>query len=67
MVISIGKFLEGHFDEVMEELSELKDACRSAHFKGVIIESGALKMHQYQKSVLAGNGRRREFHQNIHR
>jgi deoxyribose-phosphate aldolase len=42
VVISIGKFLEGHFDEVMEELSELKDACRSAHLK-VIIESGALK------------------------
>lgn len=42
VVISIGKFLEGNYDEVMEELSELKDACRSAHLK-VIIESGALQ------------------------
>lgn len=42
VVISIGKFLEGNYDEVMEELSELKDACRAAHLK-VIIESGALQ------------------------
>lgn len=42
VVISIGKFLEGNFDEVLEELKELKAACREAHLK-VIIESGALK------------------------
>jgi deoxyribose-phosphate aldolase len=42
VVISIGKFLEGNYDEVLEELSELKAACRQAHLK-VIIESGALK------------------------
>lgn len=42
VVISIGKFLEENYDEVLEELIELKAACRTAHLK-VIIESGALK------------------------
>ncbi len=42
VVISIGKFLEGNYDEVLEELSEIKAACREAHLK-VIIESGALE------------------------
>lgn len=41
VVISIGKFLEGKYDEVHEELAEIKAACRDAHLK-VIIESGAL-------------------------
>jgi len=41
VVISIGKFLEGNYEEVVEELSEIKDACRSAHLK-VILETGAL-------------------------
>lgn len=41
VVISIGKFLEGNYNEVLEELSEIKAACREAHLK-VIIESGAL-------------------------
>ncbi len=42
VVISIGKFLEGNFEEMYEELTELKAACRNAHLK-VIIESGALQ------------------------
>ncbi len=42
VVISIGKFLEGNYEEVFEELTELKAACRNAHLK-VIIESGALQ------------------------
>ena len=42
VVISIGKFLEGNYQEVYEELSELKAACRNAHLK-VIIESGHLQ------------------------
>ncbi len=41
VVISIGKFLEGKFEEVYEELSEIKAACREAHLK-VILETGAL-------------------------
>ncbi len=42
VVISIGKFLEGKYEEVYEELSEIKAACRNAHLK-VILETGALK------------------------
>ncbi len=42
VVISIGKFLEGKYEEVYEELSEIKAACREAHLK-VILETGALQ------------------------
>lgn len=42
VVISIGKFLEGNYQEVFEELTELKAACRDAHLK-VILETGALQ------------------------
>jgi deoxyribose-phosphate aldolase len=42
VVISIGKFLEGNYQEVYEELSEIKAACREAHLK-VILETGALQ------------------------
>jgi deoxyribose-phosphate aldolase len=41
VVISIGKFLEGNFEEVYEELTEIKASCRDAHLK-VILETGAL-------------------------
>lgn len=41
-VISIGKFLEGNYEEVYEELSEIKASCREAHLK-VILETGALQ------------------------
>ncbi len=42
VVISIGKFLEKNYEEVYEELTEIKSSCRDAHLK-VIIESGALQ------------------------
>lgn len=42
VVISIGKFLEEKYQEVYEELSEIKATCREAHLK-VILETGALK------------------------
>lgn len=42
VVISIGKFLEAKYEEVYEELTEIKASCRDAHLK-VIIESGALQ------------------------
>lgn len=42
VVISIGKFLEGRYDEVYEELAEVKTSCRNAYLK-VIIETGDLK------------------------
>ena len=42
VVISVGKFLAGKYDEVFEELTEIKSACPDAHLK-VILETGALK------------------------
>lgn len=42
VVISVGKFLEGNYAEVFEELTELKSACRDAKLK-IIIETGALQ------------------------
>lgn len=41
MVISRGKFLEGKYDEVFEEIAEIKEACNKAHLK-VILETGEL-------------------------
>jgi len=42
VVISIGKFLEGDYEAVHEELTEIKASCRHAHLK-VILETGALQ------------------------
>lgn len=42
VVISIGKFLEGDYETVYDELCELKAACREAHLK-VILETGLLQ------------------------
>ncbi|MHB9055920.1 MAG: deoxyribose-phosphate aldolase [Paludibacteraceae bacterium] len=54
VVISVGKFLEGKYEEVYDELSEIKSSCRNAHLK-VILETGALKTASNIKkaSVLA--------------
>ena len=42
IVISIGKFLEEKYQEVFDEISEIKAAIKPAHLK-VILETGALK------------------------
>ena len=54
IVISIGKFLEGNYQEVFDEISEIKAAIRGAHLK-VILETGALKTAEniYRASLLA--------------
>lgn len=54
VVISIGKFLEGRYQEVYDELSELREACKDVHLK-VILETGALKTAEniYKASLLA--------------
>jgi deoxyribose-phosphate aldolase len=41
MVISRGKFLSGQYDEVADEIIQVKDACGPAHLK-VILETGEL-------------------------
>ena len=54
IVIAIGKFLEGNYQEVYDEISEIKAAIRDAHLK-VILETGALKTAEniYKASILA--------------
>ncbi|MDO5523873.1 MAG: deoxyribose-phosphate aldolase [Bacteroidia bacterium] len=42
VVINLGLFLDKEYEEMCEELSELKDVCRGATLK-VILETGALK------------------------
>jgi deoxyribose-phosphate aldolase len=42
IVISIGAFLEGNFEQVAEEITRIKTCCGEAHLK-VILETGALK------------------------
>lgn len=54
IVISIGKFLEGRYQEVFDEISEIKAAIGDAHLK-VILETGALKTAEniWKASILA--------------
>jgi deoxyribose-phosphate aldolase len=54
IVVSIGKFLEGNYQDVYDEISEIKAAIRGAHLK-VILETGALKSAEniYKASILA--------------
>ena len=54
IVISIGKFLEGNYQEVFDEISEVKAAIQNAHLK-VILETGALKTAEniYKASIIA--------------
>lgn len=41
IVLNLGKFLEGDYEEASSEIEEQKAACRDAHLK-VILETGAL-------------------------
>lgn len=42
IVINVGDMLAGNYEEVCDEIAELKSACGDAHLK-VILETGALK------------------------
>lgn len=42
IVMNVGDFLDGDWEEVCDEISEIKHSCRHAHLK-VILETGALK------------------------
>lgn len=54
IVISIGKFLEGNYQEVYDEIAEIKSAIHGSHLK-VILETGALRSVEniYRASILA--------------
>ena len=42
IVLNVGNYLDGDYQEVCDEIAELKEACREARLK-VILETGALK------------------------
>ncbi len=42
IVLNVGNYLDGDWEEVCDEISEQKHTCRDAHLK-VILETGALK------------------------
>jgi deoxyribose-phosphate aldolase len=42
IVLNVGEFLDGNYEEISNEIEEIKDACRGAHLK-VILETGLLK------------------------
>lgn len=42
IVINVGNFLGGNYEEMCQEIEELKQTCRDAHLK-VILETGSLK------------------------
>jgi len=50
-VIPVGKIMEGKYAEVMEEIQELKAACKDATLK-VILESGILNIKDLQKATI---------------
>lgn len=54
MVISIGKFLDGDYETVFEEIKAMKAACGKAHLK-VILETGVMPSPNeiYKASILA--------------
>ncbi len=54
IVLSVGKFLEGRYEEVVDEISEIKAAIGNAHLK-VILETGALRsaVNIYRAAILA--------------
>lgn len=54
VVINLGLFLGEDYEEMCEELSEIKEACRQASLK-VILETGALKTvsNIYKASILS--------------
>ncbi len=56
IVLNIGNFLDGDWEEVCDEISELKHSCRDAHLK-VILETGALQTAENIRaaSILAMN------------
>lgn len=54
IVLNLGNFLDEDYEEVCDEIAEIKCACRDAHLK-VILETGALKTAEniQKASILA--------------
>ena len=54
IVLSVGKFLEGRYQECFDEIREIKDVCKEHHLK-VILETGLLKTAEniWKASILS--------------
>jgi len=54
IVMNVGHFFDGNFEELCSEISEIKEACREARLK-VILETGLLETAEniYRASILA--------------
>ena len=55
IVLNVGNFLDGDYEEVCDEISEQKEACRNARLK-VILDRGAnrVSLHPYLLRTLRG-------------
>lgn len=52
VVLNLGYFMEENFEDLSEEIQEIKESCRGAHLK-VILETGALgSMANVQKAAI---------------
>jgi deoxyribose-phosphate aldolase len=51
IVLSVGKLLENKYQEIVEEIQEIKESCKNAHLK-VILESGALKLKEIETASI---------------
>ena len=54
IVLSVGKFLEGRYQECFDEIREIKEVCKEHHLK-VILETGLLKSAEniWKASILS--------------
>ena len=54
IVLSVGKFLEGRYEECFDEIAEIKAVCKEHHLK-VILETGLLKSAEniWKASILS--------------
>jgi deoxyribose-phosphate aldolase len=51
IVLSVGKLLEKKYQEIVEEIQEIKESCKNVHLK-VILESGALKLKEIETASI---------------
>jgi deoxyribose-phosphate aldolase len=54
IVLNVGQFLDGNYEELCSEIAEIKEACRNARLK-VILETGLLQTAEniYRAAILA--------------
>ena len=66
VVMNLGYFLEENYDELSEEIQEIKESCRDAKLK-VILETGALRLPKAFRRRLSSQSIPCGLHQDIDR